>query len=84
MSRKRAESQQNRYRYQYFVGDYDRKQYVKTVFKRPAVFVFLEQTQDFLGRSQLRNQGEGASPPKPSHLEKLSKIQTFKHVLDFT
>ena len=36
------------------------KQYVKTFFKRPAVFIFLVHTQDFLGRSQLRNQRQGA------------------------
>ena len=43
-----------------FVSDYDLKQHVTTCFKRPAVFVFLEHTQNFLGRSQLRNQGKGA------------------------
>ena len=33
--------------YRYFVNDYDLKKYVKKIFKRPAVFVFLEHTQDF-------------------------------------
>ena len=37
--------------YRYFVSDYDLKQYVKTFFERPAVFVFLEHSQDFF-RSQ--------------------------------
>ena len=35
-------------RYGYIVSDYDLKQYVKTFFKRSAVFVFLEHTQDLL------------------------------------
>ena len=42
----RCISLQNRYRY--FVSDYDLKQYVKFFFLRPAAFVFLEQSQDFL------------------------------------
>ena len=58
MSLNRDTSQWNRYRY--FVRDYDLKQYVKTFFKRPAVFTFLAHTQDFLGRSQSRNQRQGA------------------------
>ena len=46
---------QNRYRY--FVCDYDLKQYVKTFFKRPAVFVFLERTQIFLGLQSVAQPG---------------------------
>ena len=51
VSQKRDVSLQNRYRYRYFVSDYDLKQYAKTSFKKPAVFVFLENTQEFF-RSQ--------------------------------
>ena len=63
MLQNRNVSLKNRYRY--FVRDYDLKQYVKTFFKRPAVFVFLKETRLFLGRSQLRNHGEGLRGLQP-------------------
>ena len=80
MLQNRNVSLKNRYRY--FVRDYDLKQYVKTFFKRPAVFVFLKETRLFLGRSQLRNHGEGLRGLQPSHLENGTKKQAFKRVLD--
>ena len=44
VSRKRHVSLQNRY--QYFVSDYEMKQWVKKIFFKPAVLI-LEHTQDF-------------------------------------
>ena len=73
MSRNKDVSLQKRYRY--FVSDYDLKQHVKTCFKRPAVLVFLEHTQNFfLGRIQLRNQGEGAKRASPSFSHAFGKL----------
>ena len=66
LSRRMDVSLQNRYRYRYFVSDYDLKQYVKAFFEKPAVFVSQSTIKIFLGRSQCRNQGEwdnGASAP---------------------
>ena len=75
MSRKRDVSLQNRY--QYFVSDYDLKQYVKTFFEKPAVFFFFRtHSRFFLGRSQGgATRGMGLSKLQhflPSHLEDLT------------
>ena len=45
--------------YQYFVSDYDLKQFVKTFFK-DQLFLFFRTHSRFSGHSQWRNQGEGA------------------------
>ena len=51
------------------------KQYVKLFFKRLVVWVVLEHTQIFfLGRSQLRNQGEGAKGASAPFSQVASKI----------
>ena len=63
MSRKRDISLKNCYRYQFFVSDYDLKQFVKTenIFLTDQLFVFFQSTfKTFLGRGQWRNQGKGA------------------------
>ena len=86
VSRRRDVSIQNRYRL--FVSDYDLKQSVKTVFKRPAVFGFLEHTQDFCGYSQWHNQRKEQKvlyPPLAKSFRRFNpKIQAFKHILDLT
>ena len=61
---------------------------MKTFFKRPAIFVFLLHTENFLGRGQWRNQGEGAERASALLAKSLRsfnhKIQSFKYVLDLT
>ena len=75
-------------RYQYFVSDYYLKQHVKTVFKRAAVAVFLEHTQDFFGSCKWCNQGKRLRRLQPLLIKSFRKfnrkIQAFKHVLDLT
>ena len=65
------------YRYRYFVSDYVLKQYVKTFFKRLVVLVFFRaHSKFFLGRSQLRNQGKGASAPFSQVAKKIQPPNT--------
>ena len=64
------------------------KQSVKTFFGRSTVFVFLEQTQDFLVAVSGATRGKGQRRLQPSLAKSLRKfnpkILPFKSVLDLT
>ena len=80
MSRKRHVSLQNHD--WYFVSDYDIKQCVKTFFQRSVVLIVSAHIR-FWGRSQWRNQSEGALALLVRPLRKFNlKTRAFKRVLN--